>query len=90
MCDLMDLYYSFNYKEPNKAADMIKIRLTGTQSELTQAIAITRQNYNVLSRSTPRKVKPDSSEWTIAVNADFKSATVAISPSSPETRQKHA
>jgi hypothetical protein len=51
---------------------MIKIRLTGTRDELTRAISLTREVYNVVSKSKAHKEKPDSLAWSIRINAEIK------------------
>jgi len=60
---------------------MLKIRLTGTRDELTRAISITREGYNVVARSKPHKANADSPTWSIYIHAEIKPNDAVDQPS---------
>jgi len=64
---------------------MIKIRLTGTREELTRALSVMRQSYNVLSRSKAHKQKSDSAHWSIKIHAEIKPVDNEVQPSALNT-----
>ena len=61
---------------------MIKIRLTGTHEELIKALSITRNDYNLVSKSKPRQMPTDPLQWRIQIKAELKPAATDVPPSS--------
>ena len=63
---------------------MIKIRITGTHEELSNAMSITPNEYNLLSKSKPRQMPTDPLQWRIQIMTELKPAALDVPPSSAQ------